>query len=98
MEADQIAHLVVTSPSDYTITEYSDVTLSGGRPYGITIKYGTGGRIYFAQTANDRLTIFTPPDDWIHLKDPVFKIPEEPYVLTLDNANRVWTTERAGNR
>ncbi len=96
MMADQIAHLVVTSTSDYVVTEYFDTSLSGGRPYGIVV---AGASIYFAQTVNDRVTRFTPPDSWVHIYSlPFSDIPDGPYALELDDYGGLWGTERAGNR
>lgn len=95
MKADQIAHLVITSTDDYAVTEYSTPSLSGGRPYGIV---SAGTSVYFAQTANNLVTRFTPPDSWVHIYSPVSGLPEEPYALALDGSGQVWGTERAGNR
>lgn len=94
MMADQLAELVITSTTDYAVNVYTDSPLSGGRPRGIAF---TGRSIYLAQTANDLISIFTPPADWIHM--PVyFPITlDEPYALTVDGRGRVWGTERAGN-
>ncbi len=85
----------VTATEHYTVVEYFDDSLSGGRPYGIA---AAGASVYFAQTANDRVTRFTPPNTWIHIYSLISDIPNEPYALTLDNLGGVWGTERAGNR
>jgi streptogramin lyase len=95
MKADQIARLVITSTEDYGVTEYFTSALSGGRPYGIVVR---GGSVYFAETANDRVTRFTPPNSWMRLHDLFFDIPDEPYALAVDGWGKVWATERAGNR
>lgn len=95
MMADQIARLVITSTDDYAVTEYSTSSLSGSRPYGIVV---AGMSVYFAQTASDRVTRFTPPNSWVHIYSPVSGLPDEPYALVLDSSGQVWGTERAGNR
>lgn len=92
MAAGKIARLVV-SGSAYTITEY--VSLSNGQPYGIV---AVGSSVYFAQTAADCVTQFTPPDGWVHIKGFVAGVPDEPYKLVQDAAGQVWGTERAGNQ
>ncbi len=95
MAVDQIGHLVVNSPSSYTFTEYSTLSLGGGRPYGIV---AVGTSIYFAQTANDQVTRFTPPGQWVNIKGFTPGSPDEPYNLAIDKVGQVWGTERAGNR
>ncbi len=95
MMADQIARLVITSTADYAVTEYFHTSLSGGRPYGVV---AAGTSVYFAQTANDLVTRFTPPDSWIQIYGFAPDIPDEPYALALDGSGRVWGTERAGSR
>jgi len=95
MRADQIARLVVTSTVDYRVVEYADASLVGGRPYGIVVSEGS---VYVAQTANDRVSRFTPPDDWVWLPSSGMPSIDEPYALTLDETGGVWGVERAGNR
>lgn len=95
METDRIARLAVTSTADYLVTEYFTTTLSGGRPYGIAV---VGASIYFAQTANDRVTRFTPLSSWLHIQGVVPGIPDEPYALVPDGLGNVYGTERSGNR
>jgi len=95
MMADQLAELVVTSTVDYAVNVYADTFLSQGRPYGIAV---TRGSIYLAQTANDLVSVFTPPGSWLHM--PLSGFPEtldEPYGLAVDNQGLVWGTERAGD-
>ncbi|MEE9616530.1 MAG: hypothetical protein V3T90_05945, partial [Anaerolineae bacterium] len=81
MMADQIARLVITSTDDYAVTPNSTASLSGGRPYGIV---AAGTSVYFAQTANDRVTCFTPPNSWVHIS--LSGLPDEPYALVLDSS------------
>jgi virginiamycin B lyase len=95
MEADKIAQLVVTSTTEYEVNEHYVAALAGGQPYGIVV---VGGSVYFAQTANDRVTRFTPPSSWVHIHSLVEDIPDKPYELAVDGLNRVWATERDGNR
>jgi virginiamycin B lyase len=96
MAVDQVAHLVITSSLDYRVTEYWDVSLDGGRPYGVAV---AAAGVYLAQTANDRVTLFAPPDDWMHIYSlDLPGVPDEPYALALDGSGEVWGTERAGNR
>lgn len=98
MAANQIGRLVVTSTIDYSFTEYTAPTLAGGKPYGIV---AAGSGVYFAQTANDKVTRFTPVDNkWIDIQSCITGtcIPKEPYKLALDSLGKVWGTERAGNR
>lgn len=95
MMADQLAELVITSTVDYDVRGYTDALLSGGRPFGVAV---SAGSLYVAQTANDIISIFTPPDSWLHM--PPTGLPEaldEPYKLVTDGQGRVWGTERAGN-
>lgn len=98
MMRDRIARLVVKDADDYTVDEYFTSSLSGGRPYGLVV----AGRdvVYFAQTENDRVTRFTPPDSWLQLYDSTgaSDVPNGPYELALESLNEVWTTERVGNR
>lgn len=94
MLADQVAHLVVASESNYTVTEYAHTSLAGGRPYGIAL---SGGSVYLAQTANDRVTRFTPPGSWLDTR-AMAAVLVEPYALAVDSSGGVWGTERAGNR
>jgi streptogramin lyase len=89
-QTSRIAQLVITTTSDYEITEYTNPLLDGGQPYGIAIM---GESIYLAQPANNRLTRFTPPNSWAH-----FSNLNEPYNLTEDNHGKMWGTERAGNQ
>ena len=95
MMADQVASLVVTSTTDYAVTEYSCSALVGGRPYGIVV---VGGSVYLAQSVNDTVSRFTPPNSWVHIQGLVQDIPDGPYELVLDGLGRVWGTERQGNR
>ncbi len=96
MNADRVARLVVTSTTDYAVHEYQHALLDGGRPCGIVV---AGGGVYFAQTANNRVTQFTPPHSWVHIYSQVLpNVPHEPYALVVDNAGEVWGTERAGNQ
>jgi virginiamycin B lyase len=94
---DRIARLVITSTDDYGVQEYFTASLSGGRPYGIVV---AGPSVYFAQTENDQVTRFSPPDTWLPLRDfpEVSDAPNGPYELVLEGAGVVWTTERVGNR
>ncbi len=97
MAANQIGRLVVTSTTDYSFAEYTVPTLDG-KPYGIV---AAGSGVYFAQTANDKVTWFTPTDNkWIDIQSCFTDtcIPNEPYKLALDSHDKVWGTERAGNR
>ena len=94
MLADQVAHLVVASESDYTVTEYAHTSLVGGRPYGIAL---SGGSVYLAQTANGRITRFTSPGSWLDTR-AMAAVLVEPYALAVDSSGGVWGTERAGNR
>ncbi len=99
MKANQIGRLVVTSTSNYSFSEYTASTLAGGKPYGIV---AVGSSVYFAQTANDKVTRFTPAgNNWIDIRfcpQPSVCIPKEPYKLVLNSLGKVWGTERAGNR
>ena len=95
MMADQLAELVVTSTVDYTVNVYTDAFLAAGRPYGIA---ATGRSIYVAQTANDLISVFTPPNSWVHMPGSGFPITlGEPHALAVDNRGTVWGTERAGD-
>jgi streptogramin lyase len=94
MDADQIAHLVVSLGDDYAVTEYANVLLAGGRPYGIALE---GSDVFVAQTANDWIQRFTPPSFWVSLRSHILDIPDEPYELAR-SLGRIWATERAGNR
>lgn len=97
MKKDRIAQLVITSTDDYAVTEYFTPSLSGGRPYGILVD---GASVYFAQTENDRVTRFSPPNNWLKLYDftGTTDVPNGPYMLALESSNSIWTTERVGNR
>lgn len=94
---DRIAQLVITSTHDYAVEEHFTTSLSGGRPHGIVV---ASPSIYFAQTENDRVTRFSPPDRWLQLYDlpGASDAPSGPYELALESAGVVWTTERVGNR
>jgi streptogramin lyase len=95
METDRIAHLVVTSTADYSVTEYYTDTLDGGRPYGIVV---VERDIWFAQMANDLVSCFTPPRSWVHVSGIVTGLPDEPHSLVVDGLGYVWGTELSGNR
>ena len=97
MKANKIGRLVVTSTTDYLFTEYTSSTLAGGKPYGIV---AVGSSVYFAQTANDKVTRFTPAgNNWIDIRSCLTVcIPKEPYKLVKNSFDKVWGTERAGNR
>jgi streptogramin lyase len=97
MKANQIGRLVVTSTSNYSFAEYFSSTLAGGKPYGIV---AVGSSVYFAQTANDKVTRFTPAgNSWIDIRSCITVcIPKEPYKLVLNSLGKVWGAERAGNR
>lgn len=94
---DRIARLVVTATDDYAVEEHFTASLSDGRPQGIVV---AGRSVYFAQTENDRVTRFSPPDTWLQLYDlpGASDAPNGPYELALESADVVWTTERGGNR
>lgn len=92
--ADQLAELIVTSTVDYAVNVYTDTFLSEGRPYGIA---AGGSTIYLAQTANDLVSVFTPPSSWVHLPGPGFITLDGPYDLAVDNRGSVWGTERGGD-
>jgi virginiamycin B lyase len=93
MAAGRVAHL--TMAGGCVLVEYSGGTLAGGQPYGIVV---VDGSLYLAQTANDRVTRFTPPSQWVDITGIAPGIPDEPYRLTVDSSGRVWGTERTGNR
>jgi len=97
MQADQLAHLVITSTTQYTIEEYQGVGVSGGHPYGV-VRSGSG--IYIAQPANDKVMRFTPAAGmWTDVSTiSGLNNVQEPYKLVIDNFGKVWGTERAGNR
>lgn len=94
MAADRVARLAMTASGECTLTEYAGGTLAGGRPYGIVVVEDS---VFFAQTANDRVTRFTPPGSWIDIKGFESGVPDEPYKLVLDSLGNVWGTERVGN-
>ncbi len=98
MMSDGIGRLVVTAADDYVVEEYFDESLAGGRPYGLVVA-GTN-TVYFAQTENDRVSRFTPPNSWLHLYDSsgATDAPNGPYKVALEKWDEVWTTERDGNR
>jgi len=94
---DAIGRLVITSTVDYAVTTYTTALLDGGRPYGIAVS--GSDVVYVAQTANDRVSVFTPPNEWVHIQGTgLLGIPDDPYDLVIDGLGRVWGTERAGNR
>lgn len=93
MQADKIAHLVVTTTTNYAIHEYYTTTLSGGRPYGLAV---TNQSAWVAETAHNRVIKFTPPNSWIFISGLGISL-DEPYELTAKNED-VWGTERHGNR
>ncbi|MFL7793493.1 MAG: hypothetical protein AB8I69_15235 [Anaerolineae bacterium] len=96
MTADQLGHLIVTSTLEYTVTEQAGPFMAGGQPYGIVVD---GSSIYLAQTLNNRVTRFTPPNTWVDiwLSLPGITIPDGPYKL-VQGPGGVWGTERDGNR
>lgn len=96
MQADQLAHLVVTSTVDYQLTTYQDDLLDGGRPYGIALAQQG---VYIAQTMNDKVSKYTPATGlWLNVSLPGMDNLENPYKLTVGNEGAVWGTEMSGNR
>ena len=98
MMRDRIARLVITSTVDYQVEEYFTASMAGGRPYGIVVS--GEDIVYFAQTQNDRVSRFTPPNNWLHVFDysGSSDVPNGPYELALESLDQVWATEREGNR
>ncbi len=98
MMRDRIAQLVITSTEDYAVREHYTTALSGGRPYGIAV--AREDIVYFAETENDGVTRFVPPDDWRRLYDftGATDAPNGPYEVVVEAVDEVWTTERVGNR
>lgn len=94
MQADKIAHLVVTTTTDYAIHEYYTPTLSGGRPYGLAI---VAPSVWVAETAHNRVIQFTPPNSWVFITGLGYDI-DEPYELIAKGQDNIWGSERHGNR
>jgi len=96
MQADQLAHLVVTSTVDYGIETFQAPSMDGGRPYGVVL---AGISVYVAQTANGKVSEYTPSTDfWVDVVLPGVSQVDYPYKLARGNSDHVWATERAGNR
>ncbi len=96
MQADQLAHLVVTSTVDYDVSTFQGPTMEGGQPYGVAL---VGSSVYVAQTENDKVSEYTPSTDfWVDVMLPGFDEVDYPYKLTTGNSGAVWGTERSGNQ